>query len=421
MGPEFESGVFFQISFLQSTPPPSSFSFSVSLSLMADFQLSLEYLSQVEPVTQLRDEKLQHAISKLKTQGRCAYLRAAEKIIDPLSMAPTLGVGGLSSVALHECAFVICARYILGLLPSSEDTLLSLHLSENNGEFIDRVRQWCRQLNVGSHHWAATQMKGPTLPRVSCDPNGTILASINPGDGASTDAVLAQCLAMESPISIITADCEPTATEQEHIALFVQQVLIALEVLRDQGVLILKIAEFYHHLTKLMLWLLFSVFGAVAIVKPRATPLCDTSKYVLCQRFDRAQYLARFQALCAAIRADHNPSLVEFPLSWSYWLTARQNAFTVARESAQAKAVQVACMLAKKAPFLPETKLQELVETCWLDKNIHQFAQRYLQEHSGPVSYHPVPISLVPSLNWVEGGGGGGEGSRSPKKNQLSV
>jgi hypothetical protein len=345
---------------------------------MNDFQLTSDYLTQTDPVLQVRDEKLQYTISKLSAQGKWQYLRTAEQIIDPFSIASTLGAGGASSLALQECAFESCVKHVLCLLSSSENKLVSLHLSENTGELIERVGQWCQQLTIEKHIWVATPLSGPLAPHIVCDQSGVVLSAPDIKDNESVDIVLKHCAKMNTDITIITADCNE-APEQEHIPLLINQVLIALAVLRDSGIFILKIVEFYHHRTKLILWLLFSVFGKVDIVKPRATSVCDTTKYVICHQYKRQEYIDHFQELCNEVRIDDNPSLVEFPLTWSYWLTARQNAFTVIKENAQTKAVQVANMLLHKTPYLSEQSLHDLLETCWLDKNVRRFAQRYIK------------------------------------------
>lgn len=344
----------------------------------------------MDPVQPIRDERLQYQISKLQSQGRASYLSTAEQIVDPYSISSTLGAGGVESLSLQECAFDACVRHVLRLLSSKEDRLVSLHLSENNGEFIERIGQWCQQMSIAEHHWLATPLRSALAPHIVCDHRGTVIPARDLRDCVDVDLVLTQCREQSQLISIITADCELSA-EHQHGTLFVNQVLIALELLRAGGIFVVKIGEFYQHNTKLILWLLFSVFERVEVKKPLATPVCDTTKYVVCHQYKQSHYEQKFKSLCVNIRSRDNPSLLEFPLSWSYWLTDKQNQFNRIKESYQTKAMQIAQLLLHKTPYLSETSLHDLLETCWLDKNVRKFAQRYILETTNK----QIPVNIL--------------------------
>jgi 23S rRNA U2552 (ribose-2'-O)-methylase RlmE/FtsJ len=299
----------------------------------------------VDPVQPVRDEKLMFLLSKMESQGK-AYLRVAEKIVDPLSST--------TGMEVQECA---SAQQLVLNGPE----LVSLHLSERNGDFIEQVGQWGKELHL-QHRWVAVPSSTSLLPpQLLCDPLGAVQAEVSPA----------------LRVSVVTVDCDQ-GPEQEQIPALVRQALTSLMALEGGGFALFKIGEFYQHRTKLILWLLFSLFRTVEIRKPKSSGRCTATKFVVCHDYQRQRYTEQFEALCQAIHADDNLSLLEFPLSWSYWLTTIQNTFTAQREVALKASLRVAQLLLQKKPYLSEQALQNLLERCWMDKNRRGFARQFI-------------------------------------------
>jgi 23S rRNA U2552 (ribose-2'-O)-methylase RlmE/FtsJ len=342
--------------------------------------LTEEYQTQKTPVQPDRDEKLLYAINKLQSQGRSAYFDVCSQVVHPHRAAGELGIGSLSSVELHECGYKAFAAYIPDLLANARlDKLVSVHLCEAPGGFIDRTSKWCKTLSIGTHSWLATShAEGePFSSHLLSEESGQIIADTNLLDAETTEKVRHR-LSSEQ-VWFITGDCNEE-TEQTVLPLIFTQVYIGLDVLEKGGLFILKIMDFYQHGTKLLLWLLFNVFKHISIEKPKVSACCSSSKYLICCSFNKILYEKQYKQLCKEMRETHNPLMLEFPLSWSYWLTKQQNKFTKVKQAWQKKALQVCNILISEVPYLSKQNLDILLSTCWKDKNIRQFTHEFLKE-----------------------------------------
>lgn len=342
--------------------------------------LTEEYKNQTAPVKQHRDEELQYAINKLRSQGRSAYLDVCAQIVHPHRATAELGIGSLSSVELQECGYKHFAAIIPDMLAKEgQEVLVSVHLCEAPGGFIDRTSKWCKQLEISQHTWLATsKADGPPFSSHLLSGNtGQIISDANMQEEETVRSIADKL--RDKHVLFITADSD-IGTEQDSLELLFNQIYISLDVLESGGLLIIKIMEFYQHGTKLILWLLFNVFGEMCIEKPRVSACCSQAKYVICSNFNKLGYSEKYKKLCQEMRETKNYFILEFPLAWSYWLTDQQNKFTQVKESWQRKAVQVCNILITQAPYLSQHHLHTLIRTCWKDTNIRQFIQEFVKD-----------------------------------------
>lgn len=321
------------------------------------FILCNDFLVATDPVQPVRDDKLMYQLIKFKSQCKGGYLLAAEKIVDPLC---TL-VGRQGSSVVHD-GLADNEHFKKVLL--SEHRLLSLHLAEKNGDFVRQVAKWCHLFAVNEHKWITVPSNSALLSQVLGEPEGMLLADCDLSMDKDMDRVITHCSQLATtPISVITAECEDKPEAEQ-----MNQVLIALATLREGGLAIFTIGEFYHHQTKLILWLLFSLFDKVLIRKPATSGRCTNTKFVTCSGYQRQRYIDNYESLFGSVR--QNPSVIEFPLSWSYWLTQQQNLFTLQREAALRRSLQVTSILLRCNPGFTDSQLQRLVERCFTDKNM---------------------------------------------------
>lgn len=320
------------------------------------FILSNDFLTATDPVQPVRDDKLMYQLINIKSQCKGGYLQAAEKIVDPLC---TL-VGRNGSSVVHDG---LADNEHLKKVLLSEHRLLSLHLAEKNGDFVRQVARWCHLFAVNEHKWITVPSNSALLSQVLGEPEGMLLADCDLTMDIEMDRVISQCSQLATPISVITAELEEKTEPAQ-----MNQVLIALATLREGGLAIFTIGEFYHHQIKLILWLLFSLFDKVLVRKPATSGRSTNTKFVTCSGYQRQRYIDQYESLFVSVR--QNPSVIEFPLSWSYWLTQQQNLFTLQKEAALLRSLQVTAILLRCNPGFTESQLQRLVERCFTDKNM---------------------------------------------------
>lgn len=321
------------------------------------FVLSSDHATFTDPVQPVRDEKLAYRLMKLQSQGKGGYLQAARKMIDPLT---SLIGGGVAALVLQDC---LSQNNVLKKILLGEHQLLSLHLSERNGEYVEEVCKWRKQCSIDDYRWIAVPSNAALLSHKLRDTGGTLLTDCDLSKAADMDRVIAHCAQLATPVSIVTAYCED-GSDQEKIT----QVLIAFATLRAGGVAVFSIGEFYHHQNKLILWLLFLLFDNVLVSKPATSGSCTNTKFITCSGYRRHCYVAQYESLHHAIL--QTPLLIEFPLSWSYWLTAQQNRYTLEKETALRRSLQVTTILLQCNTGFSDSQLRHFVEKCYTDKNV---------------------------------------------------
>jgi hypothetical protein len=327
------------------------------------------FKDQKIPVKQHRNDKLQYTLQKLKKQKRDKYIETCFQMIHPHRVVTELGVGSLSALELHECGFDTFKTVIPTLVAQHHETpFVSLHFCAAPGDAIDQTNRWCQLCEITTHSWISIG-QGHFKPHILFDDSGIIVTEV-------------ESLELENkPVFFITGNCNHTLTESELIPVLFKQIFQSLDLLTEKGLFIFKITEFYQHETKALLWILFNVFDSVVITKPHVSPCCSSTKYVVCSWFQKSKYVTQFKHIGSANnQGPERLFLIKMPFEWSYWLTGKQNELRIIQEDWQQKALQLCKILINTAPILSELQLKTLLQICWKDVNIREFAQTFLKK-----------------------------------------
>lgn len=154
-----------------------------------------------------------------------------------------------------------------------------------------------------------------------------------------------------------------------------------LAVLQPAGYLVLQLGYMNQFELKLLLWFLFNIFEEVHLCKPRASPVCDQEKFIVCRQFRATQYGTVYAAQMQSFAANPMAILEQSPLQWFAHVHALEIKFAKHEERWKHKAVAVAKLLGSQTHPMRPAALRELEQTCFRDAGGRRLCERYLAQN----------------------------------------
>ena len=236
-------------------------------------------------------------VTRLRERDAGDVFREAARVVNPFELTTNVAVRSLNRAhfKMHELVEEF------GLLPTTGGALLSAHLCEGPGGFVECVKAW--RYRFSRSRGEGDRWVGMTLTAdasgvdfsasKAVDAAGSVLVGADgTGDVTRPDNVehFVGHVASEGGAHIVTADGAfhiegglRNRQEESTAELVTAECAAALLSVREGGHFVLKLFDAFTAHTQRVLYVLARVFREVHVAKPYTSRMCNSERYVVCK------------------------------------------------------------------------------------------------------------------------------------------